>query len=68
MQTFDVLVHCSIEHDPFPTVILEGMHSGCAVIGANCGGVPEMIINNKTGLIHQVGSADELAGCLKNLL
>ncbi|WP_270606140.1 glycosyltransferase family 4 protein [Bacillus mobilis] len=68
MQTFDVLVHCSIEHDPFPTVILEGMHSGCAVIGANCGGVPEMIINNKTGLIHQVGSSDELADCLKKLV
>lgn len=68
MQQFDILVHCSIENDPFPTVLLEGMHSGCAVIGSQCGGVPEIIDDHETGLLHHPGSPESLSRVLEELV
>lgn len=66
IRNFDVLVHCSIQPDPFPTVLLEAMHLGCPVIGPSAGGVPEIIDNDQTGLLFKIGSAQSLAdGLLK---
>jgi glycosyltransferase involved in cell wall biosynthesis len=39
------------ENELFALVILEAMASGCAVIGTNVGGVPEIIIDKETGFI-----------------
>jgi glycosyltransferase involved in cell wall biosynthesis len=61
MKSFDLLVHCSIEPDPFPTVLLEGMHLGCPVIGPKCGGVPEIIDDHKNGLLFETNSKESLA-------
>lgn len=47
----DILVHPSIHHEGFPNVILEAGASGCAVIATDAGGVRELIIHNKTGLL-----------------
>jgi glycosyltransferase involved in cell wall biosynthesis len=68
MKDFDILVHCSIEDDPFPTVLLEAMYQRCAVIGANGGGVPEIILDNKTGLLHDPGSGKSLAEAIEKLV
>lgn len=67
MGGFDILVHCSVEEDPFPTVLLEGMHCRCAVIGANGGGVPEIIKDGETGLLHRPGSSQSLAAAIETL-
>lgn len=68
IKDFDIMVHCSKEDDPFPTVIIEGLFSGCAMIGSNCGGVPEMIIDGKTGLLHEPGSDSMLSMKLRELI
>lgn len=68
MRNFDILVHCSIENDPFPTVILEGMFNHCSVIGSDGGGVPEIITDGETGLLHTMGSSSSLARVIEKLV
>jgi len=59
-----VLIHSSKTPDPYPTVVLEALSRGFLVIGADSGGVPEMIINNKTGLLFETGSSESLASAM----
>ncbi|MBI3379736.1 glycosyltransferase family 4 protein [Candidatus Gottesmanbacteria bacterium] len=47
----DIFVNPSYHFEGFPNVLLEAGASGCAVIATDVGGVTELIINNKTGLI-----------------
>ncbi len=47
----DIIVHCPIYHDAFPTVVLIGMLMGKPVIGSNIGGIPEQIEHGVTGLL-----------------
>ena len=37
--------------DPFPRVLLEAMAIGLPVVANNIGGVPELVVNNRTGFI-----------------
>lgn len=48
--------------------ILEAMASGKGVIGSNMGGIPELIKNNETGLIFNVGDELDLAEKIKFML
>jgi len=50
------------------TLILDGIHAGCCVVASNAGGIPEMIIHDKTGLISNVGDATVLAANLSRAL
>ncbi|MBF8417262.1 glycosyltransferase family 4 protein [Bacillus coagulans] len=68
MENMDILVHCSIEKDPFPTVVLEGLAAGMAVIGSSAGGAKEVIIDGDTGLLHTPGNFKELSEKLKILI
>ena len=51
VNALDILIHASIEPEPFGRVILEGMALGKPVIGTNIGGVPEIIIDKVTGIL-----------------
>ncbi|MFE0625054.1 glycosyltransferase family 4 protein [Priestia aryabhattai] len=55
-------------NDSLPISIIEAMHSGTAVISTNCGGIPELIKHNKTGIIVEPGSSEQLAHALKFLI
>ncbi len=50
------------------TVILDGILSGCAVVGSRVGGIPEIIVHNKTGLLEEVGDHQSLAENLADLI
>lgn len=66
LSVLDVLVHASIEPEPFGRVILEGMVSGKPIVATNGGGVPELVKHGETGLLVPMGDADEMAkaiGC-----
>jgi glycosyltransferase involved in cell wall biosynthesis len=55
--------------DPLPTVILEAMRAGCAVIAADHGGAPEMIdVAAGTGILVPPGDAAALAREILRLL
>lgn len=56
----DVLVVPSEWKEPFGRVVIEGMLHGCAVIGADSGGIPEIINRMGCGKIFQSGNIDEL--------
>lgn len=68
MENMDILVHCSIEKDPFPTVVLEGLATGMAVIASSAGGAKEVIKEMDTGLLHAPGNYKELAKKLQILI
>ncbi|MFS8600986.1 MULTISPECIES: glycosyltransferase family 4 protein [Priestia] len=55
-------------NDSLPLSIIEAMHSGTAVISTNCGGIPELIKHNKTGIIVEPGDTEQLAHALKFLI
>ncbi|MBY8912030.1 glycosyltransferase family 4 protein [Bacillus sp. YC2] len=55
-------------NDNFPVAIIEAMFSGKAIITSDCGGIPEMIRHEKTGLICQPGNSRELADALVLLI
>ena len=50
-----------------PMTILEAYACGKPVIGANMGGIPEMIDDEKTGMLFKMGDAEQLAECIENL-
>lgn len=47
-----------------PLAVIESLCAGTPVIGANIGGIPELIIPGKNGLLHNPGDTDTLADIL----
>jgi len=64
----DISVHASVTPDPFPGVALESLLSGAATIGANAGGLTEMIRDNEDGCLFEPGNAEELSTKLMSLI
>lgn len=51
-----------------PYTVMESQTLGSPVIGANIGGIPELIQEKKTGLIFEAGNVDDLEKKLRHLL
>lgn len=51
LHGLDIFILPSTQPDPFPTVILEAMSAGKAVVATQHGGAPEMIENGESGLL-----------------
>lgn len=67
MSCFDVVV-LATRCETFGLVLPEAMRAGTAVIGSNCGGVPEIIINGKTGLLFESGDINGLENAIYKLV
>ena len=52
----------------FANTVIEALAKGCPVIGTNSGGTPEIIKNNKTGLLVEVANPVELSEKISLLL
>ena len=59
-EAMDVAVHCT-QDEPFGYVILEALAKGKIVIGANGGGVPEMIADGVNGMLQDPTDCQGLA-------
>ena len=68
LSFLDIIVVCSRCPDSLPTVVLETMAMGKVVIGTNIGGIPEMIVNNKTGILIPTNDPIFLANAILNLI
>jgi len=55
-------------YEGFPLALLEAMASGCAVIGSDAGGIPDIITNSNIGFIVKRGDSRALAERIKLLL
>lgn len=54
--------------DPCPTVVLEAMAAGTAVIGSDTGGISDMVDNGVTGLLVPPSDVPALASAMATLL
>ncbi|MFL6307610.1 MAG: glycosyltransferase, partial [Candidatus Sulfotelmatobacter sp.] len=68
MQSLDILVHASTVGEPFGQVIVQGMACGKPVIATNGGGVPEIVVDGKTGLLVPMNDAPAMAEAICLLL
>jgi len=68
LQRSAIVVNSSLQPDPFPVAILEGMALGKAVVAPAIGGLPEMIRHEETGLLYPPGDAHALSRALVRLL
>jgi glycosyltransferase involved in cell wall biosynthesis len=64
----DVVCVPSIEPEPFGLVAVEAMAAGKPVLASRIGGLPEVVLEDRTGLLHPPGDAVVLATQLRELL
>ena len=58
----------SIWPDPCPTVAIEAMAMGKAIVGSRIGGLIDIVVDNETGLLVTPGDARELKTAIQCLL
>ena len=67
MPCFDAVV-LATKCETFGLVLPEAMRAEVAVIGSNCGGVPEIIEHEKTGLLFETGNVEDLTVQISKLV
>jgi glycosyltransferase involved in cell wall biosynthesis len=55
-------------HEALGLALQEALFAGCACIGTNVGGIPELIEHQTTGLLVEPGNALEMAQALETLM
>jgi colanic acid/amylovoran biosynthesis glycosyltransferase len=70
LQEADVLVAPSVptkdgRREGIPVVLMEAMSSGVPVITSNISGIPELVVDERTGLLVPPGDATSLAAALE---
>jgi glycosyltransferase involved in cell wall biosynthesis len=53
--------------DNLPTVIMEAMATGLPVISTNIGGIPEMVVEHKTGFLVQPSDVESMADAIQKV-
>jgi len=68
LQKLDVVVHCSLEPEPFGRVLVEAMACGVPVVAARGGATEEIVRDGESGLLVPPGDAECLAEAILTLL
>ena len=63
----DILTLPSLYKEGLPNVILEAMAMKLPSIASDMAGVPEVVINEKTGYLVEPGNIDQFAGAVEKL-
>jgi glycogen(starch) synthase len=64
----DVAVIPSIWPESFGMAALEALATGCAVVASDCGGLPDLVRHNETGVLVPPGDVGVLADAVRRLL
>jgi glycosyltransferase involved in cell wall biosynthesis len=67
LADLDVLVHCSVQPEPFGQVVVEAMAAGVPVVAAAAGGPLEIVTEGVDGLLTAPGDVGDLAFALSRL-
>jgi spore coat protein SA len=67
-QSTDIFVNPVIWQEPFGLVNIEAMATGLPVIGSKVGGIPEIIVDGKTGLLVPPNDIQALVEAIESLL
>ena len=67
INVMDILIHASIDPEPFGRVLLEGMALKKALVGANGGAVPEIVEEGVSGLTFIPGDPESLAAAITSI-
>jgi GalNAc-alpha-(1->4)-GalNAc-alpha-(1->3)-diNAcBac-PP-undecaprenol alpha-1,4-N-acetyl-D-galactosaminyltransferase len=68
LSTAAVFVLCS-QNEGFPTVLLEAMASGCAIVSADCRfGPRDVLEEGSSGVLYPVGDVDRLVAALADVI
>jgi glycosyltransferase involved in cell wall biosynthesis len=68
LAELDVVVHASIEPEPFGTVVAEAMAMKRPVVAMRAGGPPEYVEDGSNGLLCDPGNPDQMAKAITRLL
>ncbi|MDN3207603.1 glycosyltransferase family 4 protein [Pediococcus pentosaceus] len=68
LNFFDFFVLPSNRPDPLPTVVLEAMSVGKAIVSYGHGGAVEMIVNNETGYLATPKNVQDLSMKIKKMI
>lgn len=68
MRALDVVVHASVQPEPFGLVIAEAMACGRAVVVSRAGGAAEIVSPGEDALVHEPGATDSLVAHLRELV
>jgi glycosyltransferase involved in cell wall biosynthesis len=60
LESADVLVLPSEWYENNPISVLEALNHGLAIIGANIGGIPELVNDGVNGYVFRAGDVDDL--------
>ncbi len=63
-ELLDITVLPSLYKEGLPNVLLESMAMGVPVVSSNIGGVPELVIDSKTGYMVEPGNIAELCDAI----
>lgn len=63
----DIFVAPSL-YESFGLIYVEAMKYGKSCVGTNVGGIPEVVVNNETGILVEVGNAKELNNAIQTLI
>ncbi|MDJ0734027.1 MAG: glycosyltransferase family 4 protein [Nostocaceae cyanobacterium] len=66
-QNADIFINSSLS-EALGMPILEAMAGSVPVVGSRVGGIPEAVLNEKTGFVVEPGDANELAAALLRIL
>lgn len=61
LRALDILCIPSLSHEGIPQIGLQALASGTAVVGSDCGGIPEIIREGESGRIFHAGDSEGLA-------
>jgi glycosyltransferase involved in cell wall biosynthesis len=67
IRSWHVLVHASTAPDPCPNVVLEAMAAGIPVVGADGGGVPELLEGGRCGGLFPMDDPSALCQQLETI-
>jgi glycosyltransferase involved in cell wall biosynthesis len=68
IREWHMLVHASTAPDPCPNVVLEAMAAGVPVVGANGGGVPELLDGGRCGGLFAMDDPNALCSAMESVM